>query len=476
MVLLAKAIMKHIKLSLILPCYNEAQHLVTSLNSIITTLQSIHIPYELILVDDASRDQTQELINKYTAKYRKLPLLKMFHDYNIGRGGSVVDGIKKARGIYAGFIDIDCEISPKYISQFIESLESSSDVVCAQRQYQISFFGLIRALASKTYMIISHLMLGIDSGDSEAGYKFFKKEKILPILKTVKDSGWFWDTEIMVRSKMAGLKIRFIPVEFHRRSDKTSTVHLYSDTINYLGNLINFRNEIALLKNMKTKTQLNLIDSYWQKKSPAFSNQYTTIFGFPITPVGIFLQVRHQKINAILQNLPGNVLLDVGCGSGIFMRDAIELGKFAIGVDYSKQMLAIAAKNLSVHSNTQFKLLFGTATKLPLKSHSVDILLASGLTDYLTKEEVQSFFAQIKRILKKGGYVVITFPRQESPFSFLRAGFGLILRQKLLHLPPMETAYSKNDIEKLCISGGIKPKHWESVLSTMWVMTGQKYE
>lgn len=463
--------MKKIDLSLILPCYNEAEHFTDSIKKIVSVLQASGLAYEIIFVEDKSSDDTKKLLLDFVQKNRKLPVRVLLHAHNQGRGQSVVDGMKKSRGKYVGFIDIDCEISPHYIPQCVELLEKRYDAVCGERHYQISLSGLIRALVSKAYASLMQFILQTSLIDTEAGYKFFRREKIMPLLQYVKDTGWFWDTEVMVCAERAGLRIHFLPVEFHRRNDKTSTVRLIPDTLEYIGKLFRFRK--ALQQKQWAKSTYAIYE-YWQHKSPAFSNQYVTFWGIPLTPVGWFLKARHKKIAKMLPSIPGSKFLDVGCGSGIFMEEAIRQGKYAIGIDYSAEMIETARKNLSKYPTSSYELIVGQAQKLPLPKNSVDIVLASGLTDYLTKNETAEFFKEIKRILKKDGHVIITFPKKSSIYAFLRRGTGLKFRQSLLQLPPIETDYTQRDIQKLFKFAHVNIELWDEVFSTMWIVTGKK--
>ena len=80
--------------------------------------------------------------------------------------------------------------------------------------------------------------------DTEAGFKFFNRENILPVLAAVDNQHWFWDTEIMIRSYLTGLKITQIPTLFIRRFDKYSTVNPITDSIEYLVQLYRFKKRI----------------------------------------------------------------------------------------------------------------------------------------------------------------------------------------------------------------------------------------
>lgn len=87
-------------------------------------------------------------------------------------------------------------------------------------------------------------ILGIQLNDTETGYKFFDRRKILPVLKKTRNPGWFWDTEIMTIAYYQGLKIEEIPVLFIRRFDKQSMVNIIPDTLDYFVNLCRFRKRV----------------------------------------------------------------------------------------------------------------------------------------------------------------------------------------------------------------------------------------
>ncbi|MCM8787388.1 MAG: glycosyltransferase family 2 protein [Candidatus Omnitrophica bacterium] len=236
--------MKKIDFSLILPCYNEEEHILKSVKTIIDTIK--HLPYssEIIFIDDKSKDKTRTLLKKIKTLY-KLPIGIIFHNENMGRGATVAEGIKKAKGKVAGFIDIDCEISPIYIPLFISSIYEGFDVVSAHRVYEFNLFSFHRWLASKIYSYLIKKIFKFKLNDTEAGYKFFNREKIIPVLKKVKDNHWFWDTEVMIKATLAGLKIKEIPCVFIRRKDKTSTVKIIPDTFKYFKNIIRLRKELV---------------------------------------------------------------------------------------------------------------------------------------------------------------------------------------------------------------------------------------
>ena len=230
--------------SLILACYNEQEILTDSLAKIIRVLDKTDYTYEIILVDDQSQDETKSLIQKALRKYPRHNLSAYFHAVNQGRGQTVIDGFKKSQGKVIGFIDVDLEVAEWYLPQFISAIESGAEAAIARRIYDFNFRTIVRWLASKGYMWLRKRVLGINLKDTESGFKFFQRSKILPVLRRCHDPHWFWDTEIVARSLQAGLKFAEIPVVFIRRQDKTSTVKLLPDTLDYLKKLVQYRQEL----------------------------------------------------------------------------------------------------------------------------------------------------------------------------------------------------------------------------------------
>lgn len=226
-------------LSIILPCYNEASILIESLNEIINTLNQTVYSYEIIFIDDNSKDETQRIIKKIANTKNNIRWI--FHQKNTGRGSAVVDGLRIAKGNIIGFIDVDLEIHARYIPSMVVAIkEEGFDMASAYRIYKLSLRSLARHLASISYRWLVKSLIKLPLKDTEAGFKFFRKENILPLLDKAKDKRWFWDTEISYFAYSNNLKIKEIPCLFIRRKDKPSSVKILKDSIDYLRKLLSF--------------------------------------------------------------------------------------------------------------------------------------------------------------------------------------------------------------------------------------------
>lgn len=235
--------MQDIDLSLIIPCYNEEPILLDSIKLIFESMDNTQIRYEIIFVDDCSQDNTRNLIDRVINEYKNKRFVKIFHEVNKGRGGTVTDGIMASKGKISGFFDIDCSTHPRYIPVLVWEIQKGADMATALRVYKLNWLAAPRWVLSKGYKFLVKLWLRLDLSDTETGCKFFNREKIVPILSEICDNYWFWDTEIMVRSYLKGLKIVEIPSVFIRKGFYTR-VKIVRDCFRQFISLIKFKQEL----------------------------------------------------------------------------------------------------------------------------------------------------------------------------------------------------------------------------------------
>jgi len=232
-------------LSLVLACYNEEPWLANSVGEIVKVLNSMGVKYEIILVDDASRDRTREVIRETVKSHPGVPMKALFHEKNTGWGGTVADGIREASGEIVGFIDVDLEIPPRYIPDCCLAISRGAQVAVGARAYKFVFRGLWRRFLSATYAALVRLLLPVNGrGNLASGCKFFRRKDILPVMATVADPGWFWDLEMIVRCRLAGLSIVPVPCLYIRNPAKPSSVRVFRDGYENLVKLIAFRNAL----------------------------------------------------------------------------------------------------------------------------------------------------------------------------------------------------------------------------------------
>jgi glycosyltransferase involved in cell wall biosynthesis len=232
------------KISVVLACYNEQETLAANFVEIRDTLDNLGQPYEVIFVDDVSQDRTRELIQSIVKDHSDVEFQVLLHEVNQGRGATVTDGFRAARGEIAGYLDVDLEVHSRYIPSLVRAIEKGADVATVRRIYAFQVSSVDRYLMSRGYSFLVRRMLGVSVRDTETGYKFFRRQALLPVLEEIRDPGWFWDTEFMVRAFRRGLRIEEIPGAYIRRLDKASTVRGLRDSLRYFAKLLSFRREL----------------------------------------------------------------------------------------------------------------------------------------------------------------------------------------------------------------------------------------
>lgn len=234
-----------IDVSVVLPCYNEGGYLERAVREITEVLSISNLAYEIIIAEDASTDNTAQVV---MGLQKRLPNIIWLHrDFRGGRGSAVSNAFREARGDVCGFIDTDLETSAHYILPLVIAVRSGYDVASAYRIMSPTwrdFIHLPKTASTHVYRIIARILLKTDLRDTEVGCKFFKREKILPVLEVVKNKHWFWDTEIMVRPYYEGYLIKEIPTLFIRNWSHESKQALIKDSIEHLWHLFRFRQEI----------------------------------------------------------------------------------------------------------------------------------------------------------------------------------------------------------------------------------------
>jgi glycosyltransferase involved in cell wall biosynthesis len=316
-----------VDLSLIVPCYNEARHLRANVRAVLEVLELTRWTWEVVFVDDGSSDDTRALIRELCAADARCRYL--FHEANRGRGAAFKTGFAASEGRITGFLDIDLEVHARYIPSLVNEIERhGADVVTGERHYLLQQTGgLHRAGMSWAYRRLCAVLLSLDLKDSETGCKFFKRETMSAVVLGSENDGWFWDTEVMARARLANARIHELPVLFLRRSDKTSTVRLWHDSLDYLRALHGFRGTIGLSR--RTKSPI-----YW------------TGHGYDLMMRVLYAGEYRATYAAVAERIPaGASVVDLCCGTARLYQDHLrQRGCEYLGLDFNGDFIMHARR------------------------------------------------------------------------------------------------------------------------------------
>lgn len=152
--------------SVVVPAYNEESVIEMTIDRLIAVMSNLHLPFELICVNDGSRDRTIDQLVKLAQDHDVVKVVDLSR--NFGHQIAVSAGIERARGDVVVLIDADLQDPPELIEQFLEKWREGYDVVYAVRQQRVGESLFKRLTASAFYRILRTLTdvdIPLDTGD-----------------------------------------------------------------------------------------------------------------------------------------------------------------------------------------------------------------------------------------------------------------------------------------------------------------------
>ena len=210
------------EVSVIIPVFNDRSSLETALPISIETLSAITGGFEIIVAEDGSTDGSTEYVREYEKQDTRVRLLH--RDERQGRGKALNRAIRESKGGVVCYYDVDLATDMQHLSGLIAAIRNGSDIATGSRLLPESDIVRTgdREIASRSYNFLVRLFLRSRLVDHQCGFKAFNKERILPLLPTIRSNHWFWDTEILVRAQRAGYRVTELPVKW--RAGKGTTV------------------------------------------------------------------------------------------------------------------------------------------------------------------------------------------------------------------------------------------------------------
>lgn len=213
------------KVSLVLPVFNEEEALEGDLRTAIDTLKATDWEWEIIVVDDCSRDRTAEI----AASFPEVTLVR--HPYNMGGGRARTTGIKKAQGEIMVISDGDGTYPLQDIPRLVEELDSCEMVVGA-RQKEAGTLKVLRVPAKFFIRKLAEFVSGAKIPDLNSGMRAIRKETALRYLHML-PSGHSWVSTITLAFLNNGHPVKYVPIDYYPRKGK-STFHPIRDTSSYI--------------------------------------------------------------------------------------------------------------------------------------------------------------------------------------------------------------------------------------------------
>lgn len=228
------------KLSIIIPVYNEEKTIETILDKV-KKVNLDEIEKEIIVVDDGSTDNSRQLI-------KKIKGIKLItQQRNMGKGSAVRTGLKYSTGEFVSIQDADLEYDPKDYKKLLNKIKNGANVVYGSRflNKTFKFFGKNKTilpfhyLGNKLLVKFVNFLFNSNLTDIETCYKLVKHNVLLKL--NLKANGFDIEPEITAKLLKRGYKIEEVPISFNPRSFKEGKKIKWKDGLKAFWTLIKYK-------------------------------------------------------------------------------------------------------------------------------------------------------------------------------------------------------------------------------------------
>ncbi|MDB4961866.1 MAG: putative glycosyltransferase [Myxococcales bacterium] len=235
-----------VDLSVVVPAYNEAQRLPPTLERLHAFLSSQPLRYEIIVVDDGSKDETCAVVEQAMTRISHLRLVRQMP--NAGKGAAVRRGMLAATGQIRVMCDADCSMPPEQLPRLLAPIIACRAEIAIGSRYadgaktdvkQPAYRVLWSRLCNK--VIQRSLVPGIR--DTQCGFKAFTAEAARDLFKRATINGWAFDLEILALALRRGFVVEEVGVEW--KDDNRSRINPLSDMWKVI------REALTIRKNLK---------------------------------------------------------------------------------------------------------------------------------------------------------------------------------------------------------------------------------
>jgi predicted glycoside hydrolase/deacetylase ChbG (UPF0249 family) len=201
------------EVTVVVPAWEEAPHVRGHLERIASALEGLGRPFEVVLVDDGSRDGTAEEARRAAAADPRVRVVS--HERNLGKGAALATGCAEARGDVLVFLDADLEIAPEEVGPLLARMAAArADVAVASKWLPgaAQRRPLHRVLLSRAYQATTALLFRLPIRDTQTGLKAMRRSLAAALVPAIRARRWAWDLELLLLAHRAGARIAQAPV------------------------------------------------------------------------------------------------------------------------------------------------------------------------------------------------------------------------------------------------------------------------
>lgn len=230
-------------LSVIIPAYNEEQRLPATLDAVIAYLRgNVYAPWELVVVNDGSKDGTAEMVRRRAQSEPNLRLLD--NPGNKGKGYSVRHGMLDARHEWVLFSDADLSAPIEELPKLFAAVDQQGvDVAIGSRALDRSLIGThqsaFREFGGRFFNLMVQLGTGLRIWDTQCGFKLFRRDAARAVFERQRLERFGFDVEALFVAQRLGYRIAEVPVRWNH-VDGTK-VSILRDSVDMFGDIARVR-------------------------------------------------------------------------------------------------------------------------------------------------------------------------------------------------------------------------------------------
>jgi glycosyltransferase involved in cell wall biosynthesis len=208
---------EQVQVSVVIPAYNEEGRIGRALQAYLDYYRPRYgEAFELLVVLNGCTDRTEEVVESFRSQHSQLSCLTYLRP--LGKGGAVLEGLRRARGQRLAFVDADNMVGPQGVARLLDALDQHEVAIGAR-------WGLgppaeedrpfLRRFSSRLLTLWNRLFLGLPYPDTQCGAKALRREAAQRLAEEVTEKGWAFDIDLLACAERRGYRVAQVPVSWH---------------------------------------------------------------------------------------------------------------------------------------------------------------------------------------------------------------------------------------------------------------------
>lgn len=431
------------RVSLVVPCYNEADglpQLAAAIDDLRATLGAVH-DLELVFVDDGSTDDTLDALRRH---FDRTPGVQIFvHDRNRGLGAALRTGFAAATGDAIASVDSDCTYDPRELPAMLRLLAAGADVVVASPYHPhggVKNVPPYRLFLSHNLSRLYDAVLGHHVYTYTSLFRLYRGEVLRSI--AFESDGFLSMAEILVRALQRGARVVEYPTVLSLRTYGTSkavVLRLIAQHARFLLGLV-----LARATSWRpARPPRPARPAPPPERLAAWNREPNREYGMAVLSehpnplIRWHERDRKRRVLRMVRPRPSDVVVEVGCERGDLSVHIVGAGRYLVCVDIDADVAAHVRTRLA---GRRVGVVVADGQALPLRDGCADVSVSSHTVEHLP--DPGAGLAELARITRAGGYLALNVPNDR---------WVLTLKRVVLRL--MGQRFSRG------LSAGLAPGH-----------------